>query len=140
MVSAVPGSGGYTNFVTKSNIVYRFEFNLTSTATGGSCYLYNNDTDAQLASKTSIQMDLNAILSFFAYTMGELGQIPTITELNLSPSGAKIYSLVITDGNGDKVLEFKPVRYYGKAGLYETVNNRFFGGYFDTGGLSVGND
>ena len=52
----------------------------------------------------------------------------------------KIYFLEIYDGDGNLILNLKPCYYQGEAGLWDCVNNVFYGNANNTGTLTVGND
>ena len=142
LVSARVGAAGYMNFVARdTSIIYRYEWNLGLDSTG-SFYLYNDATDTVLGSRTGTNIMMSGVVQIFrhGYCAPSFSDIPDDLDTNLTPSGANFYGLTVYDENNNIIAEYKPARYYGIAGIYDTVTDLFRGGYFNNGGIICGND
>lgn len=142
-VSAYVGSGGTNNWVTKSNIIYRYVWNLgTAGGTDSSGYLYNDATSAQLGSKNGVRVTMSGRLCIFRYVHGAANTpLPEGSDVSLTPSGAKFYGLTVVSTVDDEVLmDLRPCLYGGVAGVYDEVTNTFWPGYKNNGGITAGDD
>lgn len=140
-VSAYVGTSGTYNIVDKSNIIYRYVWNLgTSGANDSSFYLYNDSTDAVLGSKTSVRITMSGKVWIFRYGTGPAGDVQEGLEPSLTPAGAKFYGMTVVDSGNNTLANYRPCLYNGIAGIYDTISQVFRGGYIGTGGLSVAND
>lgn len=141
-VSAYTGTGGAYNIVDKTNIKYRYVWNLGSSGdSNSSFYLYNDATGAQLGSKDNVRITMSGKVYIFRYGVGPAStDIPEGLATSLTPSGARFYGMTVVNSNNETLADYKPCLYNGVAGIYDTVSQVFRGGYFGLGGLSVGND
>ena len=140
--SAYIGTGGHPNYVTKTNIIYRYVWNLgTSGGTDSSFYLYDDSNNTVLGSNDGIRITMSGLVWIFQWGYGASSQtLPTVEATALTPAGAKFYGLTVVDGSNNVLAEYKPCTYDGMPGIYDTVSGIFRGGYFNTGGITAGND
>lgn len=115
---------------------------------GVSCNITDTDTDKHLIriengqvtfdgvdKGTSLLHNSNFVLPYNLY----LGVI-NITNTSIIGSGGKFYYYKVWDNNGVLLRDFKPCTYNGEAGLWDSVECKFYGNANNTGTLTVGNN
>ena len=142
-VSAYAGTGGTNNWVTKSNIIYRYVWNLgASGATNSSAYLYNDETGVTLGSKTNVRITMSGRLGLFRYSVGAYNTgVWSGAPTSLTPNGAKIYGMTVERTSDNVMLmDLRPCLYSGIAGVYDMVTQTFWPGIVNEGGITVCDD